>query len=108
MKIRKLFRKKDEQFVTAKEAFESTKAPQLKKAIEKINESRQRGSMSTYVGDNEELHSETIDALLKKGYDVEVTHYDHADGLEWFNKAFWDSKASGKIRSRRRIDDGDI
>lgn len=100
MNIKKIFKKKDVQLVTAKKAFESTKQPQLEKVIKEINESRQRGRMSAYVGDNEELHKETIEALLNKGYDITITHYSNSDFMEWFNRVFWDKEASGKIRKK--------
>lgn len=101
MEIKNLFKKENKQFVTAKEAFESTKEPQLKNVIRNINESRQAGRTSTYVADNEELHSETIEALLSKGYDVEITHYNNPIGFEWINEVFWNKKASGKIRKSK-------
>ncbi len=93
MKSKNLFKNENKQFVTAKEAFESTKEPQLENVIKEINESRRRGVTKVYVGKDEELHRETIEALLSKGYDIEITHYNNAIGCEWFNEVFWDKKA---------------
>lgn len=57
--------------------------------------------MSAFVGNNEELHKETLEALLDKGYDVMITHFDNGiGGFEWFNKVFWDKEASGKFRKQ--------
>lgn len=55
---------------------------------------------SCYINNirEEELHPETIDMLLKQGYDVSNTT--HNDG-SCFTKAYWDKKASGKIRGDR-------
>lgn len=97
--IKNLLKKGNKQFVTAKEAFESTKEPQLENVIKKINAARKSGSTYTYVNNNEELHSETIEALLVKGYDIEITHYSESD-IGWYNKVCWDKNASGKISKR--------
>lgn len=92
--------KKNYQLVTAKEAFESTKAPQLERVIREINERREEGRVWTYVNGEEELHKETIDFLLDKGYDLKISR--HKDGIlereMWFNEVHWDSKASGRFQ----------
>lgn len=92
--------KKNYQLVTAKEGFESTKAPQLERVIREINESRERGHTYTYVANEEKLHQETIDFLLDKGYDLEISH--HKDSMlgreKWFNEVHWNSEASGRFQ----------
>lgn len=87
--------------ITAREAFESTKAPQLENAIREINEKIASGHMYTYVGDHEKLHQETIDALLEKGYDLKISHFENDD--MWFNQVFWDDEASGKMRKTKEF-----
>lgn len=61
------------------------------------------GNTRTYVCHSEELHKETIDFLLSKGYDIEISHWTNsAIGEEWFNKVAWGKNASGKIRFEER------
>lgn len=81
--------------VNAKEAFESTKKPQLLNVIEKIDECRSRGKMYTYLDENK-LHQETIEALLSRGYDISMKYFESMN--HWSNVVYWDEKASGTIR----------
>lgn len=92
--------------VTASEAFESTKAPQLQKAIAGINSARRNGLTHTYVGDQERLHAETIKMLLESGYDISIHRHgpnDFESRATWFNEVFWDKSASGIIREMRGV-----
>lgn len=98
---RKVKEKKDLPLLTAKEAFESTKEPQLRKVIEKINACRKEGKLSAFICD-EELHQETIDALLEKGYDLSMSYSNIEEFEHYFNEALWDKRASGKIRKDKR------
>lgn len=104
MNIKGLFSKKEDKkedvyLVTAKKAFESTKEPQLRRVIEKIDECRKLGMMKAYICE-EELHQETIDVLLEKGYDLSMRRSNIMELGDnyYFNEVFWDKDASGKIR----------
>lgn len=81
--------------VSAKEAFESTKEPQLRNAIKKIDECRKIGMMSAYIDDCK-LHQETIEALLSRGYDISMKYFETMN--HWSNVVYWDEKATGAIR----------
>lgn len=89
-------RKLEKVLVSAEEAFESTKEPQLRNAIKKIDDCRKVGMMSAYL-DECKLHQETIDALLNKGYDISMKHYETPN--HWSNIVYWDEEASGIIRN---------
>lgn len=95
------FNQEDTILVDAHEAFESTKQPQLRNTIKKINDNRGSGWTYTYLDTHEgKPHIETISALLEKGYDVSISKSRGCLGDEpnWFNKVYWDDCASGIIR----------
>lgn len=84
----------EEILISAKEAWESTKAPQLKNCIQEINKARKAGRTHCYVGGMERLHRETIDALLNVGYDIHVSYYNNmTEG--WFNEVRFTPKETG-------------
>lgn len=85
-----------EKLVPAKEAFESTKEPQLRSVIAEINNARKNGRCSTIIM-GEKFHKETIEAVLEAGYDVCTND----TGDICFNHIFWDEAASGKIRETK-------
>lgn len=85
---------------TAKECYELTKDPQLKNCIKKIREAVESGKTYAYIGDNEQLHEETKEFLLSRGFDLSICSYSGIceDGSkDYFNKCIFDKNASGKI-----------
>lgn len=104
--LREMFKRtkkeeKDFTLVSAKDAWESTKEPQLKNVIAEINEARIRGNQKAYVSHDTKLHQETVDILLKEGYDLRTTTYDNSESI--FNEVFWDENACGKFRGKSRF-----
>lgn len=97
--------KKEEslQLLTAQKALEITRSQyteetQLQNVIKAINKQLEDKSGKTYafIGDGEKLYKGTIAALLEKGYDLSMYH--SGDACSWDNIAYWDEKASGKVR----------
>lgn len=91
--------------VSAKEAFESTKQPQLENLAAEINRQRSEGHTRMVSENKEKLHMETLRKLLAKGYDLSVTKRNAGLGgiPEWVNEVFWDENASGAIRKIENV-----
>ena len=83
--------------VSAKDAYESTKTPQIMKAVENINEARQRGTTMTYICDRDKPCDELLNMLTSAGYDVHIHMFEHGPLPEFFTQAIWNSDVSGKV-----------
>ena len=94
----------DVKLISAKNAYESTKTPQMINAIAKINETRKTGRTSAYICDRDKPSEELIETLIAAGYDISIKVYKRNNTWsasnyrdEYFTIVYFDNKASGKI-----------
>ena len=84
----------------AKEAYKAMKPEQIRKAIEKVNQSISSGNTSCYITTDEKPCDEIIDLLLEKGYDVSIRAFSSMSNEmypDYFVKAYFTNKVSGKL-----------
>lgn len=84
----------------AKEAYKAMKPEQIRKAIEKVNQSIASGNTSCYITTDEKPCDEVIDLLLEKGYDVSIHVFSSMSNEmypDYFVKAYFINKASGEL-----------
>ena len=84
----------------AKEAYKAMKPEQIRRAIEKVNQSIASGNTSCYITTDEKPCDEVIDLLLEKGYDVSIHVFSSISNEmypDYFVKAYFTNKASGEL-----------
>lgn len=67
----------DTHLVSAKEAWESTKKPELYRTTNAINEARKQGDKYIYMS-SKTPHEETLITLLAVGYDIHANYFKHS------------------------------
>lgn len=88
--------KKTEKLLSANDAFRATCNPQIKKAIETINQNIAGGNQTCHICDRNKPHEILLSLLISKGYDIHITTWEHSRG-EYFTEVAFDGEASGKL-----------
>lgn len=85
-----------EKLLSADDAFRATCNPQIRKAIENINNNIAEGNQTCYICDRNKPHEILLSLLISKGYDIHITTWAHSKG-EYFTEVTFDGEASGRL-----------
>lgn len=87
---------KHEKLLSANDAFRATCNPQIRKAIETINQNIAEGNQTCHICDRNKPHEILLSLLISKGYDIHITTWAHSKG-EYFTEVTFDGEASGRL-----------